>query len=182
MGWEAQMISRYRPKLFLAFCGFVLLASAASAEPISRDKVFVMDGDTIIVTNDGNMQHYRDNEIRLLDFDTPEITRAKCPSEYERGIKAAARLLELISSGGQLDLTEAKCACRPEDFGGRRCNLGRRCGRLTVSGVDVGKTLIAEGYAVAFVCEGTKCPPEPSWCEGKPAKDKAPGRGAAGTK
>jgi hypothetical protein len=57
------------------------------------------------------------------------------------------------------------CSCKPGTEGAARCNYGRSCGTLRVSGRDVGQILIVEGLAVPFRCGATNCPPTPSpWC------------------
>jgi hypothetical protein len=43
--------------------------------------------------------------------------------------------------------------------------MGAAAGVITVTGRDVGAMLIAEGLAVQFQCEKTRCPPTPRpWC------------------
>jgi micrococcal nuclease len=149
----------------------VLVASSlmATAEPIERGEVYVKDGDTIIV-GPGEESHLRDQEYRLVGFDTPETANGKCPSEIEKGNRATARLITLLDSG-KLELTEIECSCAPGTQPlTKGCNHGRRCGRLTVNGKDVGEILIAEGHAVPYVCEAPPatrsrpCPRQRSWC------------------
>jgi endonuclease YncB( thermonuclease family) len=65
-----------------------------------------------------------------------------------RGNRASARLIELLDSG-PIDLTDVRCSCTQSAIANGKCDWGRRCGRLTVNGKDVGDTLIAEGLAVA---------------------------------
>jgi endonuclease YncB( thermonuclease family) len=148
----------------LALLGATL---TSAADPIERSQIFVLDGDTIIVTPEGNQKHMKDEEYRLIGFDTPETTRGKCPAEIEKGHRATARLMALLDKGKLLDLQEVQCSCAP---GKANCNWGRRCGRLTVDGKDVGEVLIAEGLAVPYVCQppGTAssrpCPRQKSWC------------------
>jgi endonuclease YncB( thermonuclease family) len=150
----------------LAVATCALAMSAAIADPINRADVHVKDGDTIVIGS-GNGKHSKDQEYRLVGFDTPETTRGKCPAEIEKGNRAAARLAALLDSG-RLDLTEIQCSCAP---GAKQCNYGRRCGRLTVNGRDVGEILIAENLAVPFICEpppaksSQPCPKQRNWCQ-----------------
>jgi endonuclease YncB( thermonuclease family) len=146
--------------LIACFCHL----SAGIAEPIERDQIWVKDGDTII-RSDGLRNWSKAQEYRLVDFDTPETARprAKCPKEIEKGMRAAGRLIELLDSG-KLDLTEIRCSCTDSDIQTGQCNRGRRCGRLTVNGKDVGETLIAERHAVPYHCSATRCPKPRSWC------------------
>jgi len=150
---------------FLGFALIIAFATTASfADPIQRSEIWVKDGDTII-KGDGATKHKADQEYRLVGFDTPETSplRAKCPAEYEKGNRASARLVQLLDSG-PIDLTEVRCSCTQSAIANGKCNWGRRCGRLAVSGKDVGDTLIAEGHAVSFHCSATRCPKQKSWC------------------
>jgi micrococcal nuclease len=141
-----------------------------SALGIERHEVYVKDGDTIIV-GPGVEGHAKEQEYRLVGFDTPETVRGKCPSEIEKGNRATARLIALLDSG-KIDLTEVECSCPPGKAPlTKDCNRGRRCGRLTVDGKDVGEILIAEKLAVPYVCEpppttrSRPCPKQQSWCK-----------------
>ena len=90
----------------------------AAAAPIEPTDIQVTDGDTI---------RARGKTYRLVGFDTPEIARrAQCNAERILGHKAAIRLIEIVE-GGDLDLTEVRCSCRPSHIGTKRCNDGRRC-------------------------------------------------------
>jgi endonuclease YncB( thermonuclease family) len=153
----------------LTIVALLLSIPMAPAEPIERHEVFVKDGDTVII-GPGVEGHAKEQEYRLVGFDTPETARGKCPTEIEKGNRATARLIALLDAG-KLDLTEVECSCPPgKPPLSKGCNAGRRCGRLTVDGKDVGDTLIAEGLAVGYVCEAPPaksarpCPKQRSWC------------------
>ena len=106
-----------RGKLIKFLAAIMLgLMACAEAAPVERVQIHVKDGDTIII-GDGKTKHARDDEYRLVGFDTPEVILAKCPSEYERGIRASARLIAILDSGGVIDLTEVPCSCRPWQVG-----------------------------------------------------------------
>jgi endonuclease YncB( thermonuclease family) len=77
---------------------------------------------------------------------------------------ARARLQALINGRGKLELTEVRCSCLPGSEGTRFCNYGRACGTLKVRGVDVGRTLIAEGLARPYICSKYRCPRRQGWC------------------
>lgn len=147
----------------LAVPMLLFVASSVFADPISRDQIFVKDGDTII-KGEPDLRYSADQEYRLVGYDAPETTRGRCPVEIEMGNRAAGRLISLLESGN-LDLTELPCSCCPGTFLTKACNAGRRCGRLTVNGKDVAETLIAEGLAVRFICSETSCPQQKSWCQ-----------------
>src|SRR5690349_6321679 len=115
----------------------------------------VLDGDTV---------SFRGTSYRLVGFDAPETnSRAKCDSERALGVRATARVQDLISSG-DIDLREVRCSCAPGTEGTRFCNFGRSCGILLRSGENVGDILIREGLAHPFQCGEFRCPPRSGWC------------------
>jgi endonuclease YncB( thermonuclease family) len=116
----------------------------------------VIDGDTIQIFG-------VEPNVRLVGFDAPETWRPDCEAERELGLKATARLRELVR-GGHLSFEYVRCSC-PERIGTHWCNYGRDCGTLKSNGRDVGAILIEEDLAVPFVCGATRCPTKahPSW-------------------
>jgi endonuclease YncB( thermonuclease family) len=135
---------------------FLFPAAPAFAEPVAPSAISVVDGDTI------DVGPYR---YRLVGFDTPEIrtpSRRVDAEEHALGIKASARLREIVAAGG-LDLKEVRCSCTDAKIAAGTCNHGRKCGLLTANGENVGATLIREGLAKEFVCGPTKCPRMPKW-------------------
>ena len=130
--------------------GLSLLTTIALAASIT-----VTDGDTIRV--DGE-------PVRLVGFNAPETSGARCEVERELGEYATSRL-EVLVAGGELMFEKVACACRPGTEGTSACNYGRACGTLRIDGRDVGDILIAEGLAVPFVCGERRCPQTPRpWC------------------
>lgn len=125
-----------------------------SAITISAADLRVIDGDTVA---------FRDDIYRLVGFDTPEKTRAKCDSERALGIQASDRLQNLILSG-DLTLEEVRCSCPPGTEGTRFCNYGRKCGTLKRNGENVGDILVREHLAQPFHCGEVKCPKRKAWC------------------
>lgn len=132
----------------------LLVASAAVTmmRPDNRDRTAtfvgatlrVIDGDTVAA----GVEHYR-----LVGFDTPERALAA---------RATARLQAIIAADATLQ--PVACACAPGTEGTRRCNYGRRCGRLTVNGEDAGAILIREGLAHRYICSHGHCPRRGGWC------------------
>jgi endonuclease YncB( thermonuclease family) len=106
----------------------LLVAGAGQAEPVSPSTIVVIDGDTIKVGR---------TVYRLVGYDAPETRRALCVAEQRLGLRARARLSDLVATGA-LDLQRVACSCRPETEGTPQCNRGRLCGRLTAGGRDVG--------------------------------------------
>jgi endonuclease YncB( thermonuclease family) len=107
---------------------------------VSFGRDCVIDGDTIEVNGE---------RIRMLDFDTPEISEPKCASEYAKGQEAKFRLLELLNSGTVEIRTSG---ARDSDKYGRKLRL------VLVNGRSVGDVLIAEG--LAWPWEGRRH----AWC------------------
>lgn len=140
-------------KYILAVFLLVVAMSGASTEPVSPNRITVVDGDTIKVD--------LTTSVRLVGFNAPETTRAQNDTEFTMGEEATARLEELVR-GGDLDLTLVPCACKPGTEGTMRCNYGRKCGILKAKGVDVGATLISEWLAVPYICGQTRCPKPPN--------------------
>jgi micrococcal nuclease len=134
----------------------LLLSSiaSASAAPVRPSDVTVIDGDTI-------QAHGR--TIRLVGFDTPERTRARCEQERQLGERAEARLRQIVSGGG-LELRLIPCSCRTGTEGTPTCNHGRVCGILWAHGRELGAILISERLARPYVCAARSCPRRESWC------------------
>lgn len=89
----------------------------------------VIDGDTI---------EYNGERVRMVDYDTPEISEPRCASEYALGQKAKFRLLEILNSGTVDVRTSGE---RDTDRYGRKLRL------VLVDGRSVGDILISEGLA-----------------------------------
>jgi endonuclease YncB( thermonuclease family) len=130
-----------------------LLIGVARADPIDSNRIHVIDGDTIHLGG-------TTADVRLVGFNAPETTRARCPEERALGQTADSRLREIIRGGG-LDFALVACSCRPGTADTALCNYGRKCGTLKARGRNVGDILIAEGLAVPFVCGRYSCPATP---------------------
>lgn len=113
----------------------------AEAAALLAGAIFVVDADTVDM--DGR-------RYRLAGFDAPEIGFARCGSERELGIRAAARVIDLIRYAKQADLVSL----------GKQAGWGRTLGRLTIDGKDLRDFAIEEGWGVPYdVKAGRK-----SWC------------------
>jgi endonuclease YncB( thermonuclease family) len=97
-------------------------------EIIVRRVTCVVDGDTVWLQGE---------KIRMPGYDTPEPTTGMCGGDFERQLahQASNRLIALLNGG---DVTIQR-------FGKDRYD--RTLATIRVDGVDVGKTLIAEGLA-----------------------------------
>ena len=89
----------------------------------------VVDGDTFWL--DGV-------KIRIADIDTPEISEPRCDYEYQLGMRATHRLVELLNDG-PFELTTI--GSRDEDQYGRKLRVVTRGGR------SLGDQLVSEGLA-----------------------------------
>ena len=147
-------------RTILIIMGLLLVSTIANAEQLDRNDLFVKDGDTIIVGPPYD-KHHKDQEYRLVGFDTPETARGKCPAEIEKGNRARLASSRSSTVPSRLILPRL-CSCDPN---AASCNFGRRCGVLTVDNEDVGAILIRENFAVPFICSATRCPRQKSWCK-----------------
>ena len=95
----------------------------------STRRTCVVDGDTFWL--DGV-------KIRIADIDTPEISEPRCDYEYQLGMRATHRLVELLN-GGPFELRTI--GSRDEDQYGRKLRVVTRGGR------SLGDQLVSEGLA-----------------------------------
>lgn len=118
----------------------IVVTSAASA----ASNVIIIDGDTIAIGHE---------RIRILSIDTPETYRSRCENELVLGLKAKERLRELLDGGD----------IRIERDGQDRYH--RTLANVFVRDVDVGETLIREGYALRYEKGGeAKLARLRTWC------------------
>lgn len=119
--------------------GQIVSAPVAACEH-GNTNICVIDGDTIRI--DGV-------KIRLLDFNTPEISSPSCSAEAELGHRAKQRLIEILNQGS-LEIAAS---------GGRDADrYGRKLRRVLVNGRPVGDIPVEEG--LAHVWRGFK----KDWC------------------
>ncbi|MFN4141347.1 thermonuclease family protein [Aestuariivirga sp.] len=127
-------ISAFRKVIWLVALGLAAATPSQAGQSfglcsLTSANHCVVDGDTIEV---------KGQRIRMIDYDTPEISEPKCPSEEALGQKAKLRLLRLLNSGV---VEIRKVGTRDEDRYGRKLRL------VLVDGRSVGDTLIREGLA-----------------------------------
>ena len=77
------------------------MVTLAEAEIVLRqyNGQYCYDGDTCYVMIDGNKA-----KIRLLDLDTPEISKPKCEAELELGLEARDYLNNLIANASSVEI------------------------------------------------------------------------------
>ena len=111
--------------LFIFFISISLVQAEISLRQYNSH--YCYDGDTCYVTVDG-----KNNKIRLLELDTPEISKPKCDEELELRLKARDYLNDLIENASSIEfMTEYK-----EDY------FGRILSYLIIDGEDVSELII----------------------------------------
>jgi len=122
------------------------ITSSVQAEITIRknNNLYCYDGDTCYVTIDG-----QDTKIRLLELDTPEISKPKCEQELEWGIRARDYVNNLIQNAQTI---EFKTDYEFDYF-------GRTLSYLIVDGEDVSALLVQNNLGVVWY-KGI----ETDWC------------------
>lgn len=100
----------------------------------------VVDGDTLWLNG---------VKIRIADIDTPEVSRPRCQKEYDLGVLATQRLIQLLNQG---EFSVATSEWGEQDRFGRKLRFIER------AHVSIGDQLVQEGLAHPWV--GHKVP----WC------------------
>ena len=110
-----------------------------------QNNLYCYDGDTCYVTYKG-----KNDKVRLLGLDTPEISNPKCEQEYALGIDARNFVNNLISEGVSIKFkTEYN-----RDF------FGRILSYIIVDGENVSKKMVSNGLGVIYDRSNKK-----DWCE-----------------
>ena len=126
-----------RIKIITIFVFLLVLTKVYSAEISLRknNSLFCYDGDTCYIYIDN-----RKEKIRLLELDTPEISKPKCEKEYLRGIEARDFINQLIEDANSI-IIETDYS---KDY------FGRTLAYLIVDGVDVSNLIIEQGMGVKY--------------------------------
>ena len=119
--------------LILYFC-MITFVEAEIALRLYNDQ-YCYDGDTCYVTVDG-----KKNKIRLLDLDTPEISKPKCEIERELGLKARDYLNGLIARASTIEFKTDYV----EDY------YGRILSYLIIDGEDVSTKIVNNKLGVFY--------------------------------
>ena len=110
-----------------------------------QNDLYCYDGDTCYVTYKG-----KNDKVRILGLDTPEISNPKCEQEYALGIDARNFVNNLISEGVSIKFkTEYN-----RDF------FGRILSYIIVDGENVSKKMVSNGLGVIYDRSNKK-----DWCE-----------------
>ena len=129
--------------LFLIFFSMVTLAEA---EIILRqyNGQYCYDGDTCYVMIDGNKA-----KIRLLELDTPEISKPKCEAELELGLEARDYLNNLITNASIVEINT--------DY--EKDYYGRTLAYLIIDGEDVSSMIVRNNLGVKYDTDNKM-----NWC------------------
>lgn len=96
---------------------------------------YCYDGDTCYVMLNG-----ANTKIRLLELDTPEISKPKCEAELELGLKARGYLNNLIDNAATIEFkTDYE-----EDY------FGRTLSYLIIDGEDVSANIVSKNLGVVY--------------------------------
>ena len=131
---------------FIGICFFIYIANV-QADVVLRqfNGRYCYDGDTCYVTINGE-----DTKIRLLELDTPEISKPKCEQELEWGLRARDSVNNLIENSRTIEIkTEYQ-----KDF------FGRTLAYLIIDGEDVSALLVKNDLGVVYK-KGHKM----NWCD-----------------
>ncbi len=116
---------------------FVGMITTAQAEISLRqyNGQYCYDGDTCYITMDGMKK-----KIRLLELDTPEISKPKCNAELELGKKARDYLNDLIANASTIEFKTEYL----EDY------FGRVLSYLIIDGEDASSKIIENQLGVVY--------------------------------
>ena len=116
---------------------FVSMITTAQAEISLRqyNGQYCYDGDTCYITMNGMKK-----KIRLLELDTPEISKPKCNAELELGIKARDYLNDLIANASTIEFKTEYL----EDY------FGRVLSHLIIDGEDASSKIIENQLGVVY--------------------------------
>jgi len=129
--------------LILLFFSMVTLAEAEIALRQYNGQ-YCYDGDTCYVMIDGTKA-----KIRLLELDTPEISKPKCEAELELGLEARDYLNNLIANAS---LVEIKTEYEKDYF-------GRTLAHLIIDGEDASAKIRSNNLGAIYERGNKK-----DWC------------------
>ena len=125
---------------------FFSMVTLAEAEIVLRQYKgqYCYDGDTCYVMIDGNKAR-----IRLLELDTPEISKPKCEAELELGLEARDYLNNLIINASSVEIKT--------DY--EKDYFGRTLAHLIIDGEDASAKIISSNLGVVYERGNKK-----DWC------------------
>ena len=119
---------------FILFFGLISISNAEILLRKYNDQ-YCYDGDTCYVIVNGN-----NTKIRLLELDTPEISKPKCDQELQMGLKARDYLNNLIMNASSI---EFKTDYKMDYF-------GRILSYLIIDGEDASAKIVSNNLGVVY--------------------------------
>ncbi|MGB3469859.1 MAG: thermonuclease family protein [Erythrobacter sp.] len=119
-----------------------VVAASLGAVPTDRERAtfpICSGAGRITCVVDGDTIWYRGEKIRLVGFDTPEVSRPECANEAALGERATRRLQDLLNAGA--------FSLAPNPDGRARDYFGRSLMVVQRGGANLGEVLISEGLA-----------------------------------
>ena len=120
--------------LFIIFLSMMSIAQAEITLRQYNDR-YCYDVDTCYVIVDG-----ANTKIRLLELDTPEISKPKCEAELELGLTARDYLNNLIANAATIEFKTDYT----EDY------FGRILAHLIIDGEDVSAKIVNNNLGVVY--------------------------------
>ena len=120
--------------LFIIFFSMMTI-SLAEISLRQYNDLYCYDGDTCYVTVDGTK-----TKIRLLELDTPEISKPRCDAELQLGLNARDYLNDLIDNATTIEFKTDYT----EDY------FGRILAYLIVDGEDVSAKIVKNNLGVVY--------------------------------
>jgi micrococcal nuclease len=114
---------------------------AVLAQPEDGRVTRVVDGDTLHVQVDG-----RDETVRLLGIDTPELHKPATPVEC--GAREASRAMEKLADGRKVTLTTDPTQDERDRYGRLLAYA------VTTGGTDLGEAILRRGWAEVALFDG----------------------------
>ena len=119
--------------------------SFADIQIRKQNGLFCYDGDTCYVTYQG-----KKDKVRLLDLDTPEISKPNCEKEYILGIEARDYINQVISEGEKITFNTKY----NRDF------FDRILSYIIVDGENLSEKMVSNRLGVVYEKNNKK-----DWCE-----------------
>ena len=121
-------------KIFIIFFSMMTIAQSEMFLRQYND-LYCYDGDTCYVTINS-----KNEKIRLLELDTPEISKPKCDAELELGLEARDYLNNLITNATTIEFETDYT----KDYFGRILSF------LIIDGEDVSAKIVSNNLGVVY--------------------------------
>jgi micrococcal nuclease len=112
--------------------------ATARAEVVDGNRIIIIDGDTVALPCAVPARGCAE-KIRFIDIDAPETFRPTCDNERAVGLRAKARVAEMLCG-----------ATVYVERSGRKDRYGRTLANLTTADGDVGQALLNAGLALPY--------------------------------